>query len=370
MGKSLLDVQRELRIKATYISAIENADASAFETPGFISGYVRSYAKYLGLDPDWAFQRFCDEAAFTPLHGMALGQARAQEKRKRDKTRRPADPIANPGTPFTPRGEAYLSKVQPGALGSLAVLVALIGGLGFGAWKVLEEVQRVTFAPVDQAPGVVSDLDPLQSATIASATPGGSDVRTPTAPELLDRLYRPQALDVPVMTARDGPIATLDPGSAGVFAAPAEDKLAPIAEPVTIEDATPEIQVVDAGPPEVVMIAVRPAWVRVRSAEGSVIFEKIMDPCEQFVLPQTEEPPTLRAGESGAVYFAVSGQIYGPAGRPGTVTSGVALSPDAVLANYQPADPAADRELQTIVADLGAGEGAGAASLARVCTPE
>ena len=34
MGKSLLDVQRELRIKATYISAIENCDPSAFQTPG------------------------------------------------------------------------------------------------------------------------------------------------------------------------------------------------------------------------------------------------------------------------------------------------------------------------------------------------
>ena len=36
-------------------------------------------------------------------------------------------------------------------------------------------------------------------------------------------------------------------------------------------------------------------------------------------LPQTEEPPTLRAGNSGAVYFAVNGETYGPAGtrRPG-----------------------------------------------------
>jgi len=42
LGKSLLDVQRELKIKAAYIAAIENADPSSFETPGFIAGYVRS----------------------------------------------------------------------------------------------------------------------------------------------------------------------------------------------------------------------------------------------------------------------------------------------------------------------------------------
>ena len=32
MGKSLLDVQRELRIKASYIAAIENADPTVFDT--------------------------------------------------------------------------------------------------------------------------------------------------------------------------------------------------------------------------------------------------------------------------------------------------------------------------------------------------
>ena len=52
LGKSLLDVQRDLKIKAAYIAAIENADPSVFESPGFVAGYVRSYARYLGLDPE------------------------------------------------------------------------------------------------------------------------------------------------------------------------------------------------------------------------------------------------------------------------------------------------------------------------------
>ena len=38
MGKSLLDVQRELRIRASYVAAIENCDISAFDAPSFISG--------------------------------------------------------------------------------------------------------------------------------------------------------------------------------------------------------------------------------------------------------------------------------------------------------------------------------------------
>ena len=43
----------------------------------------------------------------------------------------------------------------------------------------------------------------------------GTDVCSFDAPtpEALDRLYRPQALDVPVLVARDGPISQLEPKS-------------------------------------------------------------------------------------------------------------------------------------------------------------
>jgi len=77
LGKSLLDIQRELKIKATFIAAIENADVSAFETPGFIAGNVRSYARYLGMDPDWAFAKFCREANFEVAHGMSAAASSA-----------------------------------------------------------------------------------------------------------------------------------------------------------------------------------------------------------------------------------------------------------------------------------------------------
>ena len=59
LGKSLIEVQSELKIKSAYISAIENCDPNAFDTPGFVAGYVRSYARYLNLDPDEVFTKFC-----------------------------------------------------------------------------------------------------------------------------------------------------------------------------------------------------------------------------------------------------------------------------------------------------------------------
>ena len=212
LSKSLLDVQRELKIKASYIAAIENADPSAFETPGFVAGYVRSYARYLGMDPDWAFAKFCREAKFEVAHGMSAAASGPKPAR----TVEYEHPLANPNAVFVPRSETFLAQIEPRAIGSILVLAALVSGLGYGAWAVIQEVQKVTVAPVEQAPGVVAELDPLAAAQATMAAQSAEDgpalaatvaEAAPVTPEAFDRLYRPEALDVPVLVARDGPIA-------------------------------------------------------------------------------------------------------------------------------------------------------------------
>ncbi|MGB8623897.1 MAG: helix-turn-helix domain-containing protein, partial [Paracoccaceae bacterium] len=217
LGKSLLDVQRELKIKATYIAAIEHADPTAFETPGFVAGYVRSYARYLGLDPEWAYDAFCREGNFSTVHGMhaAASAPKPGATRSQRKSEAKGDPLADPNATFVPRGEALFSRIEPGAVGSILVLVALIGALGFGGWTVLQQIQRVQLAPVDEAPGVVADVDPLVGADSMDVAEN-SGMSAPSA-DALDRLYRPRPLDVPEMVARDGPISTLEPGSLGAL---------------------------------------------------------------------------------------------------------------------------------------------------------
>ncbi len=291
MGKSLLDVQRELKIKAAYIAAIENADPSAFDTPGFIAGYVRSYARYLGMNPDDAFEAFCAESGFATAHGMSA-KASSLKGKTFDPGASPLgkDIFSSSATPFIPAGEAMLSGVEPRAIGSVAVLVALIAGLGYGGWTVLQEVQKVQFAPVEQTPVVVSDLDPLAGATNAiQPSDPLEDFEAPSR-QALDRLYRPQALDVPVLVARDAPISTLRPGT---FAALSPDAGVPDAPEMTVASVDlplpPPIQVVEPDVPELQLVAVRPAWVRVRSADGTVIFEGVMEPGQNFVVPATEE---------------------------------------------------------------------------------
>jgi len=351
MGKSLLDVQRELKIKAAYIAAIENADPSAFDTPGFIAGYVRSYARYLGMDPDQSFATFCEESGFATAHGMSA-EASSLKGKSYDPAATPLgkDIFSASATPFIPANDAVFSAVEPRAIGSVLVLVALISGLGYGGWNVLQEVQKVQFAPIEQTPVVVSDLDPLAGATSAFRTDDAlADLQVPSS-EALNRLYRPQALDVPILVARDAPISTLSPSNIGTLAPQLDLPETPLLAAADMETILPAVpQVVEADVPELQLVSVRPAWVRVQSADGTIIFEGVMQPGENFVVPATEEPATLRVGESGAMYFAVNGLHYGPVGQTGTVTSNVELSTMSLTTTYEIADLNADSDLAEIV---------------------
>ncbi len=369
MGKSLLDVQRDLKIKATYIAAIENSDPTAFETKGFIAGYVRSYARYLNLDPDWAYETFCEESAFDGVNGgldsrkpqarkSAAKPAPAAAGRGGARATQAQDPLATARTRYvTPQSAGLLSRLEPAAIGSSLVLLGLIGVLGYGGWAVLQEIQRVQFAPVEQAPGVVATLDPLDEAVSGEA---GDPVATQiagidSAPETkLERLYRPQELDVPVLVARDGPISTLDPDRVGALidagdprrrSAGALSVPAPAADPTPPEIAAAEpgaapgeVQVTQDVTPEVEIFAVRPAWVRVTAPDGNVIFEKILDAGERYALPEMDGAPRLRAGNSGSVYFTVGAQVYGPAGPGTSVAKQVSLAAADIADVYQVAD--------------------------------
>lgn len=359
MGKSLLDVQRELRIKAAYIAAIENADPSAFDTPGFIAGYVRSYARYLGMDPDKAFATFCEESGFSTAHGMSAAASTIRKPDGSDITRRAGlgrnapDPVLGSGLGFSPAGDSLFSRIEPRAVGSLLVLLALVGGLGFGGWTILNEVQRVQVAPVDQTPNVLADLDPLAGVVavsdnedVVSAASTGVGVFNPPS-QSLDRLYRPEALDVPVMVSRDGPISTLDPRATGSFAEPADTvSMAAVTEPA--EPTMP--QVIAEQEKGVMLFAVRPAWVRIRAGDGSVIFEKILEAGEEYKLPDDVEAPTLQAGMSGSLYFEIDGELFGPAGEGTATVRRLSIARDQLLASYEPADLSRDPELAKVIA--------------------
>lgn len=366
LGKSLLDVQRELRIRASYVAAIENCDITPFDAPSFVPGYVRSYARYLGMDGDWVFQRFCSESGFQPTHANVPVSAGGGTQTRGKIS---SEPLAGPNVLFIPQPNSFLSSIEPRAVGSVLVMVLLACGLGYGGWTVLQEVQRVNLTPGEQAPGVIASLDPVQDAIEPSSFDNAA-LNLPK-PEGFDRVYRPQVLEVPVLTARDGPISAIDPGAVNTAATVAQvqrsesgqDRLATVIGsrvtsagldigllgPVFPADQA-AVRTVAQNAPEVELLAVRPAWVRVTSSDGTVLLEKTMDAGERFALPQLEGAPVLRTGNSGAIYFGVNGRTYGPAAPGAQVVKNVELSPSALTAKFAFADLTKDPELAEMIA--------------------
>jgi len=329
LNKSLIDVQEDLKIGVKYISAIENGDLDAFETRGFIAGYVRSYARYLNLDGDKAYKQFCMETGFD---GQTVDVAHRETPSNKQREQRilpgvaANDPNVTTKAPMALPVQPWYEKISFSAIGSLIVLIALVSGLGYGGWSVLQEVQRVQFAPVNETPGVASNISVLsdgsqgideapilsqQTASIESAT--GASLS-------LDQLYRPQELDVPSIISRDGPIATIDPSTQGTLA-PSPTVLAAVPE---LAEPTP-VAVIAKGPPTIDVVATRPAWVRVYLADNSVLFEKILNAGERYRVPQDLQGPLLKAGNAGSVYVMVDDTTYGPVGNKGGIARKISL---------------------------------------------
>ncbi|MEO0357924.1 MAG: RodZ domain-containing protein [Pseudomonadota bacterium] len=379
MGKSLMDVQRELKIKAAYVAAVEDADPSVFDTPGFIAGYVRSYAKYLDLDPEWAFDKFCMESGFATVHGMserALPARMSREDRLAVAAAARPDPLQASATPFVPPKEPLLSQLNVKAIGSSLVLLLLVGGLGFGAYRVVQEVQQVQMAPIDQPPMAQTDLDPLaprqsvpnaQRETVASV----GDTADPVTPEArinprvtLAELYEPTP-DIPTLTEpRDGPISRIDPNQQGAFVAPSLPQAGgpsiatmadagpihgpfgrpPLVGPSSLGDATLQLASADTAPvQELAIFSTTGAWMRIRDAQGAIVYSQTMEPGQRFVIPtDLDEPYQIeRVGMSGFVFFQVNGSVYGPIGSGTRLVKDVELTESAVK----------DRFLEVLEAD-------------------
>ena len=345
LGKSLVEVQNELKIKAAYISAIENCDPIAFDTPGFVAGYVRSYARYLNLNPDEVFAKFCAESGFTTVHGMS--NKASSIKSNTDSALLPSENFIDGEKLFSKSPTAILDnsaktfdKIEPGSIGSLVALICVVCGIGYGGLNLFNQIQTVEISPSEASPIVLTEISSgLLREDLNNPKTSGVTI------DQLDRLYRPQALDVPVLTARDAPISTLDPSFSNNFAMKEELNISEIATNGSeagiteklLSDGFEEvsIQVVQDLPPSIAVLVAESAWVQITAADGTVIYENIMLPGEEFVLPQLEVPPKLRAGMSGYVYFSVNGELFGPVGSGTSVRKNVELSASNISSTLQ-----------------------------------
>ncbi|HSF97011.1 MAG TPA: DUF4115 domain-containing protein, partial [Thermohalobaculum sp.] len=264
------------------------------------------------------------------------------------------------------------SRINLGGLASAFALAALIGGLGYGGYALLQDLQRVGFAPMADAPEVVAEAPVIALPQTDTALLRRPDADAYRGDGVLAAIA-PADLAPPPMAVRDGPISAIDPATTGVFATPASAAVLPdpdtvaalaaandVAAAATELEAMPESIVAElpAGPPHVFVHATETAWIRVRDGDDAVIFQGVLAAGERFEVPERTIRPMLRAGNAGAVYLLVDTAAYGPLGGPGSVVKNLSLQAADIAQQIPQASaealgvPAADAAMQRAEAVL------------------
>ena len=394
LGKSLEDVERDLRIKAKVIVAIENCDLTGFTNQSVIAGYVRSYAKYLGLDADDCYARFCAEsgyrspAAMMVNAGPAYGTGRAETAGNRAG-------LAESRFATPPGRNRFRARISLGAITSGLALVVLVAGLSYGGFALLQDIQRVGFAPLPEAPSVVADAPRIDSPEVSVSTDDTRpDANAYAGGGTLAPLRAPLDLPVGPRPRRDGPIASIDPRRASVFSnsapkAPSDiaagdttvnaamlasrsetwvDPMAPdrlavgpdrdLAARATARvagringpaigrldtvvptiDFGPEAESKETAESGIALLAVGEAWVEVSDRDNSVVYTGTMKPGQEVRLPDQILSPKLVSGNAGGTYLIVDGVAYGPLGGRGEVRRNFALTHDGIRQTLPQAD--------------------------------
>jgi len=138
-GLSLSEVSEQIHIRSVYLNAIENEDWPSIGAPVYVRGFLRTYARFLGLDAEDAVERFNRTVPLERHHAPAAATTAAAERES--------------------------AGVSPWAMIAVAVALVLVAFVGYEWWA---------YAHGAPAPTVASGPQP-------AATPAGSETAAPDA---------------------------------------------------------------------------------------------------------------------------------------------------------------------------------------------
>lgn len=255
-GISLAEAEEATKIRRKYLQALEDDNYDALPPSVYVRGFLRSYATYLGLNP---------EEALAAYH---------------DGTQTPASPqepqiISEPLVPDSPVNWELLA----GVLMLMAVGVILV------------LVYRQYIAPLAAQP----------------ATPLPTVVEEPVlAP-----------VDTPALAIVDGPTAT---PTSGVTRTPAPPTPAPPTLTATQTSRPTATRTPLPGRTQELTLSLKVtarSWVRV-TLDGAIVFEDTVVPGDEPTW-QAQREIVLRTGNAGGVIASVNGRELGALGDSGQV---------------------------------------------------
>ena len=337
LGKSCLDIQNDLKIKAQYIKAIEKCDVRNLENKSFIAGYVRTYAKYLGLDPDYVYDRFCNESGFI---SSELNSFRPAKKRKKEKIS--SIPInsnflslskfSDNKFKISLTGNFIIKKLLP-----LCSIFLILFGVSYWIMQIILDIQRLEIIPIDQEPYSSVELQNINNELFALTNKNfvARDLNLDSIEKKsLGNLYSTRDEIFPVVQNRDSPISKIDPNSYGLFLK-TEKMLNPIAIKKDLVETNKDFIKIEEEKtlvlrpkvPTLKLFAFDKSWIRLKDQKGDIYFERNLKKGEELIIPNELFSGSLRAGNSTKVFFIIDNNIFGPLSNKGSVVKNFSIDP-------------------------------------------
>lgn len=270
----LSDISDQLRIRQDYLEAIEDGRLGHLPGPPYTAGFIRSYAKYLGVDP---------KALLENLNTFEAASVKAVSK-----------PVLLPNQSLLGTNKLLLAVPLLIVAGILAIW-AVIYPAGDREGNVQSAPATDVLASVEVPPAI--PIPETVSETAAATPAPGPVTRAATS-----------RTDSPTRTS---------PGSA--FAAtlsPFEERLAR-GEPGVIYGS-------DIGATRIVLWANDDSWVEITDRKGNIIFARLLAAGDRYYVDGRTDL-TLTTGNAGGLEIYIDGVSIPAIGPAGKVRRGIAL---------------------------------------------
>ncbi len=312
LGQTLADVARDVRIRQTFLEAIEGGDYQELPGPAYTLGFIRTYAEHLGLDGTEIVRRFKAESGQT-------------------------SPKSRLNFP-SPTSESAAPKAAVLLIGGLIALAA------YGIWYLSANRYLDVAELVVPLPEHLRHMLPGEDHGVVAAVPPAAPSPTPTEAantptnETASAPSKPLAPNATTMAPERQPPAEVSTAAAPPPTAPSPAALPPAPSPATATSpaAAPAATTPTAATSEtggrILLKVTADSWVEIREAgTRNALVARLLRAGETFAVP--DRPGlTLMTGNAGGIEVSVDGQVLPPLGKPGSVRRNVPLVPDQLKA--------------------------------------
>ena len=313
-GDEIAQVSRALKIRKDHLEALEEDRLEDLPGKTYAIGFVRSYARHLGLDTDQYVERFKQEIS----------------GRGDDHSREPA-PIHTEEGRHLPHGWRIVAGI-----------VILL--LGYGVWHLMapsgDSSQQVPPPPVLNPPKPKPKPAPQPVVAPAqTATPSPATDAVPPAPAASAPGQQQAAATPPPAAGAKTPATSMTQ----MAAPPSIRTGTPQAAPVGAQASAPQAAVPAASSQtfgglntgsRVVIRARGPVRVTVKGADGSILLNRNFQAGDTYQAPN-EPGITLATSDGGALEMDVDGKNLGTVGQPQQVLGRVSLEPESLMDRFR-----------------------------------